>query len=226
MRVLVIEDEPRLAQNIAALLREQASFAVDISTDGEDGRHMAVSNSYDLIILDLMLPKVDGLTILRDVRAKGIATPILVLTARDAADDVVRGLDMGCDDYLGKPFEMGELIARCKALIRRSHGRPAPVLQVGALAINTSAGKVMLGGKQIYLHAMEYRLLEYLAMRAGEIVSKADILEHLYDFDSENFSNVVEVYISTLRRKLDPGPEHKLIHTMRGQGYLFGIRSP
>lgn len=222
MRVLVIEDELRIAQNIATMLREQASFAVDVSHDGEDGQHLATSNDYDLIILDLMLPKVDGLTILRHLRAAGRHTPVLVLTARDATDDVVRALDMGCDDYLTKPFELAELAARCKALIRRAHGQPAPVLAVGKLCVNTASRQVTFARKPISLHAMEYRLLEYLAMRAEQIVSKSEILEHLYDFDSENFSNVVEVYISSLRRKLDPGPVHKLIHTVRGLGYMLG----
>ena len=219
MRVLIVEDEVRLARNIATFLREQANLAVDVSTDGEDGLHMATVNPYDLIILDLMLPKVDGWSILRRLRDGGHDVPVLVLTARDATEDVVRGLEDGGDDYLIKPFEMPELAARCKALIRRRHGRAAPALHVGALEINTSARKVALDGRTIPMHAMEYRLLEYLAMRAGEIVSKTDILEHLYDFDTENFSNVVEVYISSLRRKLDPGPQHKLIHTIRGAGY-------
>lgn len=224
MRVLIIEDEPRLARNIAALLREQASYAVDISLDGEDGLHMAQTNPYDLIILDLMLPKVDGLTILRTLRNGGAQTPVLILTARDATADVVAGLDTGCDDYLTKPFEMAELAARCKALIRRSHGQPAPVLTIGPLAINTATRLVTLHEKPLQLQAMEYRLLEYLARRAGAIVSKSEILEHLYDFGSENFSNVVEVYISALRRKLDDSPTTRLIHTLRNQGYLLGER--
>ena len=222
MRVLIVEDEIRLARNIAAMLREQASYAVDISTDGEDGQHMALTNPYDLILLDLLLPKIDGFTILRNLRQKGVPTPVLVLTAKDATQDIVGGLDLGCDDYLTKPFEMAELMARCKALVRRSHGQPTPVLKIGLLAVNTASGRVTLNEKPVPLHAMEYRLLEYLAMRTGQIVSKTDILEHLYDFGSENFSNVVEVYISTLRRKLDPGPGHQLIHTVRGQGYLLG----
>jgi DNA-binding response OmpR family regulator len=222
MRVLIVEDERRLGDNIAAMLREQASYAVDVSTDGEDGRHMATTNPYDLIVLDIMLPKVDGLTILKCLRAARIRTPVLVLTARDETADVVSALDLGCDDYLTKPFEMAELLARCRALIRRSHGCAAPTLAVGDLAIDTAAGRVTFGGKSVPLRAMAYRLLEYLAMRAGQIVSKADILEHLYDFGSENFSNVVEVYISTLRRKLDPGPAYKLIHTVRRQGYMLG----
>jgi DNA-binding response OmpR family regulator len=226
MRILVIEDEVRVARNIARFLREQANYAVDLSADGEDGLHMATTNPYDLVVLDLMLPKLDGWGVLRQLRAGGNDTPVLVLTARDATEDVVRGLEEGGDDYLTKPFEMPELAARCKALIRRGHGRAAPVLRVGPLEINTSARKVTLDGQIVLMHAMEYRLLEYLAMRAGEVVSKTDILEHLYDFNSENFSNVVEVYISSLRRKLDPGPPHKLIHTVRGAGYMLGETGP
>jgi len=226
MRILVIEDEARVARNVAKFLREQANYAVDVSPDGEDGLHMATTNPYDLVILDLMLPKVDGWSILRRLRASGNDTPVLVLTARDATEDVVRGLEEGGDDYLTKPFEMPELAARCKALIRRGHGRAAAVLRVGPLEINSSARKVTLNGRIVLMHAMEYRLLEYLAMRAGEIVSKTDILEHLYDFNSENFSNVIEVYISSLRRKLDPSPQHKLIHTVRGAGYMLGEAGP
>jgi DNA-binding response OmpR family regulator len=226
VRVLIVEDEVRLARNIAAFLRERANYAVDVSADGEDGLHMAATNPYDLVILDLMLPKIDGWSVLRRLRAGGKDTPVLVLTARDATEDVVRGLEEGGDDYLTKPFEMAELAARCKALIRRGHGRAAPVLRVGPLEVNTSAHKVTLQGRAIAMHAMEYRLLEYLAMRAGQIVSKADILEHLYDFDTENFSNVVEVYISSLRRKLDPTSRRRLIHTIRGAGYRLGDAEP
>jgi len=226
MRVLVIEDEARVARNVARFLREQASYAVDVSGDGEDGLHMAATNPYDLIILDLMLPKIDGWTLLRRLREAENDTPVLVLTARDATEDIVRGLEEGGDDYLTKPFEMLVLAARCKALIRRAHGRAAPLLRVGPLEINTSARKVMLLGKPVLLHAMEYRLLEYLAMRAGETVSKTDLLEHLYDFGTENFSNVIEVYISSLRRKLDAGPTHKLIHTVRGVGYMLAEVPP
>jgi two-component system response regulator PhoP len=222
MRVLIIEDEARLARNIAQVLRETVLYAVDISTDGEDGRHMARTNPYDLIILDLMLPKVDGLTILRTLRSEGVGTPVLVLTARDATGDVIAGLETGCDDYLTKPFDMAELVARCKALIRRSHGQPAPTLTVGELSVNTASRQVTFRGQATLLPAMEYRLLEYLAMRAGQVVSKEEILDHLYDFGSENFSNVVEVYISALRRRFDPVPPHRLIHTVRGQGYLLG----
>jgi len=222
MRVLIIEDEARLGRNIARMLKEKASFAVDLSTDGEDGLHMAASSAYDLIILDLRLPKMDGLEILRNLRSQGYRTPVLILTALDSTDDIVKGLDVGCDDYLTKPFEMAELVARCKALVRRSYDRPDPVIHVGRLSVNTATRLVACGDKEVLLPAMEYRLLEYLAMRAGEVVSKEEILDHLYDFDAERFSNVVEVYISALRRKLDPGPKRTLIHTIRGQGYLVG----
>ncbi len=222
---MIVEDEARLARNIAKALSEQASFAVDISSDGEDGQHMALTNPYDVIVLDLMLPRIDGLTLLKNIRTKGVRAGVLVLTARDATEDVIRGLELGSDDYLTKPFNMGELVARCKALARRAHDRPAPVLKIGDLEINTAARTVAFKRGAVILPALEYRLLEYLAMRAGEVVSKEDILEHLYDFNSENFSNVVEVYISNLRRRFDPGPEHRLIHTVRGQGYLLGEMS-
>ncbi|MDY7011621.1 MAG: response regulator transcription factor [Planctomycetota bacterium] len=221
MRVLIVEDEQRLARNIAKVLEEEALFVVDISTDGEDGRHMAMTNPYDLIILDLMLPAISGMEILRDLRAKGSIVPVLILTARDAADDIVEGLETGSDDYLTKPFDMGELIARCKALVRRAYDRPNPVIKVGELSVNTASRVVSFHGKKILLSAMEYRLLEYLAMRAGQVVSKEEILEHLYDFNSERFSNVTEVYISSLRRKLAPAGGSEFIHTLRGQGYLL-----
>lgn len=222
MRALIVEDEIRLAKNIATVLKETASFAVDVSHDGEDGQHMALTNPYDLIILDLMLPKVDGLAILAHLRARKVATPVLVLTAKDATSDVIRGLDLGCDDYLTKPFDMGVLVARCKALVRRACGRSAPVLTVGPLTINTLTRKVEFKSKSYFLPAMEYRLLEYLALHAGEVVSKTDLLEHLYDFDSERFSNVIEVYVSALRRRFDSEPPYRLIHTLKGHGYLLG----
>lgn len=224
MRVLIVEDEVRLARNVAKALREMASFAVDISTDGEDGQHQALSNPYDLIILDLMLPKVGGLDILRRLRREGHRVPVLILTARDTTDDVVKGLNLGSDDYLTKPFDMGVLIARCHALIRRNYDRPDPVVSVGELSVDTASRTVRFQGQVVELPAMEYRLLEYLVLRSGQTVTKEEIIEHLYDFNAENFSNVVEVYVSSLRKKLDPGPAHDLIHTVRGQGYLLGER--
>lgn len=215
MRVLIVEDEERLARNIASVLREAASFAVDIAANGEDGLHLARTNPYDLIVLDLMLPKIPGLHVLSALRSEGFRSPVLILTARGSTEDVVQGLDLGCDDYLTKPFEMAELVARCRALIRRSYDRPDPTVRVGGLEIDPRQRVVRQAGKEHVLPAMEYRLLEFLAMRAGEVVSKENILEHLYDFDAERFSNVIEVYVSSLRRRF--GAE--LIQTLRGQGY-------
>ncbi|HSW01604.1 MAG TPA: response regulator transcription factor [Sedimentisphaerales bacterium] len=221
MRVLVVEDEARLARNIAKALRETASYAVDISADGEDGRHQALSNPYDLIILDLMLPKVSGLDILKSLRRQGCKIPVLILTAKDTTEDIIRGLDCGSDDYMTKPFEIGELIARCRALVRRTYDRPDPIVRVGDLSVDVSSRTVMLGDRRISLRAMEYRLLEYLVLRAGQIVSKTEILEHLYDFGAESFSNVVEVHVSALRRKLNTGSQRVGIHTVRGLGYVI-----
>lgn len=220
MRVLIVEDEARLARNIAQVLREEVSFAVDISNDGEDGRHMALTNPYDLIILDLMLPRVNGMDILRRLRAADNPVPVLVLTARDAPADMVAGLNAGGDDYLTKPFEMSVLVARCRALVRRSHGKPSAVVEAGPLKIDTVSHMVVHEGQTVFLPALEYRLLEYLAMRQGAVVSKTELIEHLYGFDAENFSNVIEVYISSLRKRFDP--DHRLIRTVRGQGYILG----
>lgn len=222
MRVLIIEDEERLARNTASVLREVANFAVDIALDGEDGLHLARTNPYDLIILDLMLPKIPGLQVLSRLRSEERRVPVLVLTARNRTEDVVQGLDLGCDDYLTKPFEMGELVARCRALIRRSYGRPDPTIRAGGLEIDPRRRTVRQAGRDHVLPAMEYRLLEFLAMRAGEVVSKEDILEHLYDFDAERFSNVIEVYISSLRKRFGAG----LIQTLRGQGYRLLEAAP
>jgi two-component system response regulator PhoP len=226
MRVLIVEDEVRLARNIKKGIESLPSFAVDISHDGEDGEHMARTNAYDVIILDLMLPKVNGLEVLRRLRAAGSLTPVLILTARNAKEDIIRGLDFGSDDYLGKPFDMGELLARVKALIRRSCGKPAPVLRVGDLEINTQSHFVQKGGRPIFLPALEYRLLEYLAFHANHVISKTELLEHLYDFNWEKFSNVIEHYISSLRRKLEPPGQPKIIHTLRGQGYVLSEQEP
>jgi DNA-binding response OmpR family regulator len=222
MRVLIVEDEARLARNVASVLREAASFAVDIASDGEDGLHLARTNPYDLVILDLMLPKLGGLDVLSTLRSEGGRVPVLVLTAKDSSEDIVQGLDLGSDDYLTKPFEMAELLARCRALIRRSYDRPDPTIVAGALEIDPRRRLVRYKGKEHVLPAMEYRLLEFLAMRAGEVVSKEDILEHLYDFDAERFSNVIEVYISSLRKRFGAA----VIETFRGQGYRLVENSP
>lgn len=221
MRVLIIEDEVRLAENLKRALETLPSFAVDISHDGEDGQFMAETNDYDLVVLDLMLPKRDGLTVLRDLRAKGNSVPVLILTARRTKEDIVRGLDFGSDDYLTKPFDMGEFLARCKALIRRRHGRPEPILHVADLTIDTRSHIVRRGDREFFLPAMQYRLLEYLVYRQGAVVSKTELLEHLYDYNWEKFSNVIEHYVYEIRRKIDEGFDVKLLHTVRGQGYVL-----
>src|SRR5580704_2632209 len=221
MRVLVIEDEPRLAENVARSLRESAGYAVDIAHDGQEGLFMVESNQYDAVLLDLMLPQMSGMQLLRRIRQAGQHTPVLIMTVRDEKESVVALLNAGADDYLIKPFDLGELLARTKALIRRGKGQPSPVLAVGDLELNTVDRSVRRGGRPISLTAMEYRVLEYLAHRPRAVVSKTELLEHLYDYNWEKFSNVIEVYISGLRRKLDDGSARQLIHTLRGQGYIL-----
>lgn len=221
MRVLVVEDEVRLAENVAASLRELAGYAVDIAHDGEDGLFLAQSNPYDLVLLDLMLPRLSGGDVLKMLRTAGQETPVLVLTARDEKGSIVAVLNAGADDYLSKPFDLGELIARCKALIRRGKGCPSPVIRIADLEIDTANHVVRRAGSGVSLTAMEYRVLEYLAHRPDAVVSKTELLEHLYDFNWEKFSNVIEVYISGLRRKLNDGASHQLIQTLRGQGYIL-----
>jgi DNA-binding response OmpR family regulator len=221
MRVLIIEDESRLAENVARSLRESAAYAVDVALDGEEGLFLAETNVYDAIIIDLMLPKMDGLHVLARIRAAGQHTPVLVLTARDDKESVVGLLNAGADDYVTKPFDLGELLARTKALVRRGKGQPSPILKLGELVLNTVDRTVSYGGLPVSLTGMEYRVLEYLLHRPGAVVSKTELLEHLYDYNWEKFSNVLEVYISNLRRKLDDRSSHQLIQTLRGQGYIL-----
>ncbi len=221
MRVLIVEDEPRLAENIARSLRESAGYAVDIATDGQEGLFLAEANVYDVVVLDLMLPRLDGVQVLTRIRQSGQLTPVLVLTARDDKESVVALLNAGADDYLTKPFDLGELLARIKALIRRGKGQPSPLLTIADLQVNTVNRSVQRAGRAITLTAMEYRVLEYLAHRPRAVVSKTELLEHLYDYNWEKFSNVIEVYISGLRRKLDDGSSRQLIRTLRGQGYIL-----
>lgn len=221
MRVLLIEDEIRLAENVAGSLRESAGYAVDVSHDGEQGLFLAESNPYDLVLLDLMLPLMSGLDVLTAIRAAGQHSPVLVLTARDEKDSIIELLNAGADDYLTKPFDLGELLARCKALIRRGKGRSSPLMKIADLEINTANRVVRRAGDNVPLTAMEYRVLEYLAHRANAVVSKTELLEHLYDYNWEKFSNVIEVYVSGLRRKLNDGSSRQLIQTLRGQGYIL-----
>ena len=218
VRVLIIEDEKRLAGNIARSLRESAGYAVDCAHDGEEGLYMAESNPYDLVVLDLMLPRIEGLSVLERMRAARNPSPVLILTARDDRESVIALLNAGADDYVTKPFDLGELIARAKALIRRGKGHSSAVLKVRDVEIDTASRRVVRNGKTVPLSAMEYRVLEYLAHRQNAIVSKTELSEHLYDFNWERFSNVIEVYISGLRRKLGD-KNGDLIETLRGQGY-------
>ena len=221
MRVLIVEDEERLAQNVASTLRDNALCAVDIAPDGEEGLFMARSTPYDLLVLDLMLPKLTGLQVLRSLRSDGRNSPVLILTARDEKEIVVKLLNAGADDYLTKPFDLGEFVARCKALMRRGKGERSPVIQAGKLQVNTVTRRVQVNGARVTLTAMEYRVLEYLALRRGAVVSKAELLEHLYDYNWEKFGNVIEVYISGLRRKIESMTGEKLILTVRGLGYTL-----
>jgi two-component system response regulator PhoP len=221
MRVLVVEDEERLAQNIATILRDNALCAVDTAPDGEEGLFLATSTPYDLIVLDLMLPKLNGLEVLTRLRGEGRNTPVLVLTARDEKEIVVKLLNAGADDYLTKPFDLGEFVARSKALLRRGKGEHSPVIEIGPLSVNTVTRAVEVGGSAIVLTAMEYRVLEYLALRRPALVSKEELLEHLYDYNWEKFGNVIEVYISGLRRKIEGLAGQRLIHTVRGLGYTL-----
>lgn len=221
MRVLVVEDEERLAQNVATVLRDIALCAVDIAPDGEEGLFLARSSGYDLIVLDLMLPKLTGLQVLKSLRADSNNVAVLILTARDEKEIVVKLLNSGADDYLTKPFDLGEFVARCKALMRRGKGEHSPVIKAGPLEVNTATRRVQVNGVRIALTAMEYRVLEYLALRRGALVSKVELLEHLYDYNWEKFGNVIEVYISGLRRKLEGAAGEKLIQTVRGLGYAL-----
>lgn len=221
MRVLVIEDFDPLRRSIAKGL-QKAGMAVDQTGDGEEGLWYARLNPYDAVILDLMLPGLDGLTILRKLRAEGLKHHILILTARDTVEDRVHGLDAGADDYLVKPFAFSELLARVRALIRRTYQAKSPSVQVGSLRLDTAKQRVWVGQRPANLSAREYALLEFLALRAGAVVSRTEIWEHVYDFHSESDSNVVDVYIYYLRRKLDEPGRPSLIQTVRGRGYCLG----
>jgi DNA-binding response OmpR family regulator len=221
MRILLVEDYPPLQKSLAKGLRE-AGFAVDATGDGQEGLWYAMSNDYDVIILDLMLPKMDGLSILKKLREENKTEHILLLTAKDTVEDRITGLNMGADDYLVKPFAFGELLARLRALTRRSYIQKNPTLKVQDLHIDLNARRVWRADEEIILTSREYMLLEYLAMRAGQIVSRTDIWEHVYEFKSNALSNVVDVYIGYLRKKIEKDGDPPLIQTIRGQGYILG----
>ena len=223
MRILVVEDEPRMANVIARGLREQ-SYAVDVAQDGDDGLYQCSINDYDLIVLDVLLPQRDGFEVCRELRARGTATPVLMLTARAAVDDRITGFEAGADDYLTKPFSFRELLARIHALLRRDSHLLPDEIEIGDLIINSASHRVSRAGSSIQLTAKEYALLEYLARRAGQLVSRADIAAHVWDNDFDPFSNTIEVYMNRLRKKIDDGHLTKLLHTRRGEGYILESR--
>jgi two-component system copper resistance phosphate regulon response regulator CusR len=220
MRILLVEDDIDAAAVLAKGLREHA-YAVDIAGDGRQALDLAEINDYDLIVLDLLVPRVDGLEICRRLRAAGATTPILMLTARGAPDQRVAGLDAGADDYLAKPYHFPELLARIRALLRRGPALASAVLHVENLTIDTRTQQARRGGRQIPLTTKEYALLEYLVRRHGDVVGRADIAEHVWDDSFDPLSNLIEVYIQRLRRKIDDGESVKLIHTRRGAGYCL-----
>lgn len=214
MRLLIVEDEPDLRSSLLRAFRDEG-YACDAAADGESGLFMAENTDYDAIILDVMLPRVTGWEILERLRSsKG--TPVLLLTARDSVADRIRGLDSGADDYVLKPFELGELIARVRALIRRATNTAEPVLQIGGISIDTIARTVHKGGSLAPLTPREYALVEYLALHRGAVISRTTLYEHLFDEDDNTFSNLLDVYVSNIRRKLG----HEFIKTRRGHGYL------
>jgi len=220
VRVLLIEDHKPLVRAVKKGLEEEG-FAVDTAEDGQEGDFKARSANYDVIILDLMLPKTDGLTLLQDWRKRGLSTHVLVLTARGTSEDKVQGLDFGADDYLTKPFQFEELMARLRALIRRGHQVKTPILRVHDLEIDTAGHTVKRAGQTIHLTPREFALLQFLAFHQGKVVTRSMIWEHLYDDQDENTSNVVDVYIRYLRTKIDKDFEPPLILTRWGEGYLL-----
>jgi two-component system OmpR family response regulator len=215
MRILMVEDEPRLLHNVSKALREEG-YAVDTAETGEDGLDKAEMNNYDAIILDVMLPKLDGWQVLGEFR-KQKQTPVLMLTARDATTDRVRGLDGGADDYLVKPFDLPELLARLRALIRRSKGKANSTIEIGEIVLDTRARTVTRSGQPIVLTAREYAILEYLALHRGEVVSRTELYEHLFDETDDTLSNLLDVHVFSIRKKL----RANLIATRRGQGYCI-----
>lgn len=215
MRVLVVEDDPMLLRSLAAALRDER-YAVDTAADGEEGLFKAQSGTYDAVVLDVMMPRMNGwqvLEVLRQTRK----TPVLMLTARDAVQDRVKGLDGGADDYLTKPFDVDELLARLRALIRRAAGQTSPVISIASLSIDTAARQVQVGDEQVTLTAREYALLEYLALHRGQVVSRTELYEHLFDEEESTLSNLLDVHVSNLRKKLGGD----FITTRRGHGYCI-----
>lgn len=221
MRVLIIEDDKKIASFISKGLK-QAGFAVDIAEDGEEGLSLALQDTYDAAVIDLMLPRLDGLSVIEELRRSNLNTPVIILSAKRSVDDRVKGLQSGSDDYLTKPFSFSELLARIYALIRRSSGTPESTrLSVGALSMDILNREVLRENKKINLQPKEFTLLEYFMRSAGRVLSKTLIMEHVYDYDFDPQTNVVDVLVCRLRNKIDKGFEKKMIHTIRGVGYVL-----
>lgn len=225
MRVLLVEDSAHLRESLCTALR-RSGYAVDATGDGEEGLWLAGSHAYDGLVLDIMLPKLDGLTLLKKLRQAGNSTPVIFLTAKDAVADRVHGLETGADDYLVKPFALEEFLARLQALCRRGYQQADPRLVVGDLEIDTSARRVKRAGIAIDLTPREHRLLEYLARRTGKVVSRSEIWEHVYDDQTEPMSNAVDSAVCCLRKKIDPPGRPVLLHTRRGLGYVLEASTP
>ncbi len=219
MRVLVVEDEKTLADLIKSGLEDEG-YSVDTAYDGEDGLFLSENEPFDIIILDIMLPKINGLEILKTLREKGIKTPVLMLTAKSNVEDKVQGLNSGADDYLTKPFSFDELLARIKAVLRRNFNEASNTINIADLSINLSTHEVVRGAETIKLTAKEYMLLEYMSLNKNKLLSRSDIIEHIYNYDFDLDSNVVDVMITRLRRKIDKDFDKKLIYTVRGAGYM------
>ena len=220
MRILLVEDERDLADIVKKGLEEE-SYSVDVCYDGEEGLFMASEVSYDVIILDILLPKVDGISILETIREKGISTPVLLLTAKDTLEDKIKGLDIGADDYLTKPFDFEELLARIRALLRRKIPEKKAILKAHDLVLDTASREVTRGGEEVVLTSKEYALLEYFVYNKNTVLSRTEITEHIYDDSFDLDSNVIDVFINSLRNKIDKDYPVKLIHTVRGAGYIL-----
>lgn len=220
MRILIVDDEENLVNALYKALKEEG-YSVDIAQDGLEGLEYAKMNVYDVIILDIMLPGMDGIKILENLRNEGINTPVLMLTAKDATEDKVKGLDTGADDYMTKPFESCELMARIRALLRREAPTKSPILKVADLELNTLTRQVKRGDKEITLTSKEFALLEYMMRNAGRVLTRTQIADHIWDYEFDGFSNIIDVYIRYLRKKIDDDFENKLIHTIRGSGYCL-----
>ena len=220
MRILIVEDEKKVADFIRKGLEEE-HYAVDIAHDGETGLYLSEINEYDLVVLDLMLPKMDGLEVLKRIRKNKNSVPVLVLTAKHTTDEIVKGLDSGCDDYLTKPFAFGEFLARIRALLRRDRSEKEPILSISDLTLSLVTHRVTRKEKEIELTSKEYALLEYMMRNPNKVLTRAMISEHVWDYHFDSMTNVIDVYVNYLRKKIDKDFEPKLIHTIRGVGYTI-----